>query len=344
MMANGYIRGALEHAAAAWLPATPKTNVEILEREMRAAARIITGCIRSAPHLGIMAEAGILPVAERRSALAPRVLAKAAVLPADDPLHALVVADPRSDLASQRVASGRSRGLTRAGSLMEPLMPERPPSWTPGAAVRFSLNIGAALARGPATATMMKETALLHLAALPQDATWVWTDGSATGSVTNGGAGALIIYPDEDRHELRTPVGSLCSSFRAEMTALRSALDHLLQAPRDLTDPVVICTESKSALAALHEGPRAQRTRQGAEVWTRLLTITDEGIRMQWVPSHCGIPGNEATDALAGDGPPWRKMTPRSTSPPFTDDDLPGETPCGQGEEGYSGRTRGATG
>ena len=79
-VANGYIRGALEHAAAAWLPATPKTNVEVLEREMRAAARIVTGCIQSAPYLGVMAEAGILPVAAHRSALAARMLAKDAAM------------------------------------------------------------------------------------------------------------------------------------------------------------------------------------------------------------------------------------------------------------------------
>ena len=52
-VANGYIRGALEHAAAAWLPATPKTNVEVLKREMCAAARIVTGCIQSAPYLRV---------------------------------------------------------------------------------------------------------------------------------------------------------------------------------------------------------------------------------------------------------------------------------------------------
>ena len=80
-MANGYVRGALEHAAAAWLPATSKTNTELLEREMRAAARVVTGCISSAPHHGVMAEAGIIPVSARRTALAARMLAKAAALP-----------------------------------------------------------------------------------------------------------------------------------------------------------------------------------------------------------------------------------------------------------------------
>ena len=38
-IANGYVRGAMEFAAAAWLPAASETHVELLEREMRAAVR-----------------------------------------------------------------------------------------------------------------------------------------------------------------------------------------------------------------------------------------------------------------------------------------------------------------
>ncbi|KAF0314478.1 putative RNA-directed DNA polymerase from transposon BS [Amphibalanus amphitrite] len=60
-VANGYVRGALEHAAEAWLPSTPPSHVEVLEREMRAAARIITGCVASTPTHALMAEAGLAP-------------------------------------------------------------------------------------------------------------------------------------------------------------------------------------------------------------------------------------------------------------------------------------------
>ena len=42
-VANGYVRGAIEHAAAAWLPAAAPSHAELLEREMRAAARVVTG-------------------------------------------------------------------------------------------------------------------------------------------------------------------------------------------------------------------------------------------------------------------------------------------------------------
>ena len=119
--------------------------------------------------------------------------------------------------------------------------------------------------------------ALHHLAGLTQDAIWAWTDGSADGGVLRGGAGALIIGADDDRAELRRPAGTLCSSFRAEMVALQMTLDHILDQHRDTAEPVIICTDSMSAVAALREGPSAQRTARGAAVWRQLTELTTEG-------------------------------------------------------------------
>ena len=56
-IAQGYVRDAMKHAAAAWLPAAFPSHVELLEREMRATARIITDCPLSTPAHAVMAEA-----------------------------------------------------------------------------------------------------------------------------------------------------------------------------------------------------------------------------------------------------------------------------------------------
>lgn len=97
-VANGYVRGALKHAA--WLPATPPSHVEVLEREMRAAARIITGCIKSTPTHALMAEVGLAPVAARRTTMAARLLAKARALPEEDPLRRVADVDSTRRLSS----------------------------------------------------------------------------------------------------------------------------------------------------------------------------------------------------------------------------------------------------
>ncbi|KAF0297293.1 Retrovirus-related Pol polyprotein from type-1 retrotransposable element R1 4 [Amphibalanus amphitrite] len=234
-VANGYVRGAIEHAAAAWMPAAARTNIEVLEREMRAAARVITGCIGSAPIHGVMAEAGVAPVAARRTALAARMLAKAMALPEEDPLHRLAVADPPRRLKT--VCGWRQLGREVWRTLgveppVEPLLPVRPPPWLPTGTISFNLDIGAGLPAGTAASTK-KEAALHHLASLTQCATWVWTDGSATGGVLCGGAGALVVHADDDRNELKRPAGALCSSFRAEMLAIAMTLERLATHPRN---------------------------------------------------------------------------------------------------------------
>ena len=176
------------------------------------------------------------------------------------------------------------------------------------------------------------------MALLPHDATWVWTDGSATGGVIGGGAGALIINPHEDRHELRTPAGSLGSSFRAKMIAPRAGLDHLLEVSHYPKDPIVVCTDSRSALVALREGPAAQRSLQEGEIWSCLLAIAAEGrpIYTQWVPSHCRIDGTKRLTHWQEKRLPWRRRTPCSTSPLFTGRHPPGETTRCKGETGLS--------
>ena len=302
-VASGYIRGALEHAAAAWLPATSPSHLILLEREMRAAARVVTGCTRSTPAHALMAEAGLAPVAERRLALAARLLAKARALPEGDPLRAVAEREVPARLSS--VTGWRQIGeeIWRAAGIappIEPLLPLPDPPWEPPPPVSVELGIGAAL---PPTASdeMKRNAASLHLAALPQCATWAWTDGSVTDGVLNGGAGALIVWPDGEEVVIRSPAGRLCSSYRAEMVALDAALSHLLEDPSHPEDPIVVCTDSQSALSSLRDGPAAQSSPLGIAIWRSLrgLAAGDRRIHLQWVPSHCGLAGNERADAIA---------------------------------------------
>ena len=215
-VANGYVRGALEHAAAAWLPATPPSHVEVLEREMREAARITTGCTRSTPVHALMAEAGLTPVADRRTILAARFLAKARALPVEDPLRQ--VADAAAPTRLRSVTGWRQVGLeawSAAGitAPIEPVTPVHAAPWTEAASVVFDLEAGRPLPPG-APPSLRRREAESHLGSLPQEAIWVWTDGSATGGVLDGGAGALIVWPDGEEQEISAPAGGLCWSYR----------------------------------------------------------------------------------------------------------------------------------
>jgi ribonuclease HI len=142
---------------------------------------------------------------------------------------------------------------------------------------------------------------------LPQNAVWVWSDGSAEAGVTSGGGGATVCLPSGEVQDVCVPAGAHCSSTRAELVALRAALEMvtellpLVEPDGGEREPVVICSDSMAALTMLSGGAAAQRSLLGIQIWTLLLELADRRrpVHLQWVPAHCGLPGNERADELA---------------------------------------------
>ena len=304
VVANGYVRGALEYAAGAWLPAASTSHLELVDRELRAAARVVTGCTMSTPAHALMAEAGLPTARTRRATLAARMLGTAASLPEGEPLRALADAAPTRRLKT--TTGWRDRGREALAQLDRHINFEKRlritvPPWCAPEGVTFSLEVGPE-GRRDRPPDIRRRAAEDRLAELPSEATWIWSDGSASGGVMDGGGGATISFPSGDTREVRVAAGSLCSSTRAELFALRAALEELSRADtRADSLPVVVCTDSMAALALLRSGPAAQRAPVAAAIWELLRPLADRGqpVHMQWVPAHCGLPGNERADALA---------------------------------------------
>lgn len=303
-VANGYIRGALEYAAAAWLPAASDAHVELIDRELRAAARAVTGCTASTPSDPLMAEAGMTTARTRRHVLAARMAGQAASLPPGDPLRA--VGDSTAPARLKTTVGWRGLGreaLAGAGvgdARVEERLAATIPPWISTGTVHFCLDVGPG-GRRDAPEQTRRGAAESVLNPLPSHATWVWSDGSAEGGVSLGGGGATIILPSGDVREVRVAAGRLCSSTRAELCALKAALHAVRDSYTDPPAPIIICTDSQAALRMLEAGAAAQTSPLGEDIWRSLLALSDRGsdIRLQWVPAHCGLRDNERADTLA---------------------------------------------
>ncbi|VDI60876.1 Hypothetical predicted protein [Mytilus galloprovincialis] len=123
--------------------------------------------------------------------------------------------------------------------------------------------------------------------------TWVrvYTDGSATNATTNGGAGIYIKYPNGDQQSEAIPTGLHCSNYKAEEEAITHAAHSILNKIDD-TSQVVFLTDALSVLQAL-KNDKLPQLQQALYNIKSLTTV------IQWIPSHCGVWGNEQADRLA---------------------------------------------
>ena len=129
----------------------------------------------------------------------------------------------------------------------------------------------------------------------------LWTDGSYIATCNKVGAGAIVCLQDRDIILHSTSSG--CSSFRAECLALHSGLEKLQQLfpkPKRRRKRLLICTDSQSLLMYLKYHIPGECTTVLAEIIDSLNKLSRSfRIRLQFVFSHCGVPGNERVDKEA---------------------------------------------
>ncbi|GFU67100.1 RNase H domain-containing protein [Trichonephila clavipes] len=120
---------------------------------------------------------------------------------------------------------------------------------------------------------------------------------SSRSDTGRAGSGIFINTPGNDvKISIRNP--DHCSVFKSEIIAFSGALDHALNSYKD---DIWILTD-RSSIQYLKNWPTIMDS-AGLDILSKLFRLSQrKQVCLQCIPSHVGVPGNEAADELAGRG------------------------------------------
>ena len=278
------------------------------------ATRIITGAMKSTPIIELETITGLHSLEDRRDT---KMLVQAAKFKRL-PTH------PMKERLEQPTKGRLKRGSfvhqacfleRRDQELLDHEPREIPkflktPTWRTGQYPSVNCSIPGVHNKGDQSDIEMKYYTIDHInTQYPQDKwTRVYTDGSAERAVKNGVAGIYIKYPNGHNEKIAEATGVYSTNYKAEVLAIQMAATHVINSPCT-SQNVVFLSDAMSVLQAIE----IHKDQELNNLFSSLENLCKTHIvHLQWIPSHCGVLGNEMADALAKEGS-GRKQEVKST-------------------------------
>ena len=304
LLYKGFLWSLLTYASPGWFPFLSATNITKLERLYRAASRAITGCLLFFPIPLLLSEASLPPLRVTLTHFTLFSYERALRLPTSFPISGLARLGVKPRFC--RSPGKLLRPLTRSCFLL--LVLGRlflfallfllgicfRSLWSP----LFPLHT---LALIPLFLAKVRLSPILTLSLLV-----IWCFGQTALfllSFGKGGSGVLancLLCGTEAT--LSFSAGPVCSSFSAEACAILQALCWSRQHQQvcHFSSLLLLC-HSRSVLATLSSPPSFLLSQTLWQIWQELSSLSCS-IRLQWVPGHSFLPGNDAADELARRG------------------------------------------
>ena len=307
----GYIRSIADYAGGAWQTVISDSNLEKLEMEQRKAARIITGCFRSTNLDSLMLEADLIPFNHTKNYLAGKAKEKIE-RDSNNPCYHLTT--QASHIKTKKAKAGKTwrstaEAIQRSSGLQD--LPKESirsndnlPPWAiiKHNKLSFGTSIPNVTSKKNTNPDILKRYAEEHLrqTGIEEADYVVWTDGSATDGIINGGSGALIKPKKSPPVTIMISAGKYTSSYNAELKALRVALRYLDENIGQ-NNTCIIALDNQGVIVKIKAGHLRQDDQTSNDIWKLIKQLTDKNnsILLQWIPSHVGIDGNEEVDEIA---------------------------------------------
>ena len=275
-----------------------------MSKALNQAALIITGPMRSTPIQELETITGLQPLLDRCH---EKLLTQAAKFKrlSGHPMEKRMYQPTRGRLKREnfvhqsRCLEQRHRDILEQNPLKISQCPEIP-AWSKERHFLVKSGLPGIGPKDSQNDLMRKLIILEHLQQCYPKETWtyIFTDGSAEDTTCNGGAGVYVKYPDGTDDRLSFATGLYSTNYKAETEALKVVAAHIENSPH-LSHRVVFLSDALSLLQALQTGKDTDLNNLVSNLTRFCMKHT---VILRWIPSQCGIHGNEAADTLAKEG------------------------------------------